>query len=254
MLSGIGLIAFCCMFGAVLIGFLIGRLLPEAHRADPTLRSVQTTMNVVGILSALVLGLLIAGTKSNFDTRSREVEQFAANLTLLDRELAHFGTGEDAKEMRGELRAFTALKIGLTWPTERGAAPVMHDPETVRMLDEIQERLRGLAPPNESLRAARQSALQLIGELKLTSRMLAVQENSRMPRPFLVVVIFWLRMLFLSYAVFAPFNATVIGSLVICAISVSIAMNLTYDMDQPFTGLIRVSSLPMQQALDGMQP
>ena len=130
----------------------------------------------------------------------------------------------------------------------------MHDPETVRMLDEIQERLRGLAPPNKSLRAARQSALQLIGELKLTSRMLAVQENSRMPRPFLVVVIFWLSMLFLSYAVFAPFNATVIGSLVICAISVSIAMNLTYDMDQPFTGLIRVSSLPMQQALDGMQP
>ncbi|SEC37545.1 Protein of unknown function [Rhizobiales bacterium GAS191] len=252
MFTGIGLIAFCCIFGAALVGFLLGVLLPEHHLSDATQRVVQTTMNVVGILAALVLGLLIAGTKTNFDTRSKEIEQFAANLTLLDRELAHFG--EDAKEMRDELRAFTARKIALTWPKERGTEPVMHDAETVRMLDDVEERLRALTPANEARRAGRVSALRLADELKQTGRLLAVQEGGRMPRPFLIVVIFWLSMLFLSYAVFAPLNATVIGAMLICAVSVSIAVNLTYDMDRPFTGFIRVSPLPMQQALEQMQP
>lgn len=48
-------------------------------------------MNAVAILAALVLGLLIASTKTSFDTRSKEIEQFSANLTLLDRELMHLG-------------------------------------------------------------------------------------------------------------------------------------------------------------------
>jgi hypothetical protein len=35
---------------------------------------------------------------------------------------------------------------------------------------------------------------------------------------------------------------------------VSIALNLIFDMDRPFAGFIKVSSVPMQQALDKMKP
>src|SRR5260370_38354008 len=90
MFTGIGLIAFCCIFGAGTLGLLLGGMLPENHRTEATQDTVKTAMNVVAILSALVLGLLIAGTKTNFDTRSKEVERFAANLTLLDRALMHY--------------------------------------------------------------------------------------------------------------------------------------------------------------------
>jgi hypothetical protein len=31
-------------------------------------------------------------------------------------------------------------------------------------------------------------------------------------------------------------------------------VNLIFDMDQPFAGVVRVSSAPMQQALDQMAP
>jgi hypothetical protein len=74
--------------------------------------AVQRTMTVVGILVAPVLGLLIASSKTSFDTRSREIEQFSANLTLLDRELSHFG--QEQKEIRALLRDFTARKIAQT--------------------------------------------------------------------------------------------------------------------------------------------
>jgi hypothetical protein len=252
MFTGIGLIAFCCVFGSALVGFAAARKLPEDCRTDGTQKVVQNVMNVVGILSALVLGLLIASTKGNFDTRSGEVEQFSSSLTLLDRELSQFQP--EARDLRQSLRAFTARKLALTWPSDRRAAPVTHDAETVRTLDDIQEKLRALEPQAGVQREGRANALQLIGELKRTSRLLTIQQGVHAPLPFLVVVIFWLSMLFLSHAIFAPFNKIVIAAMLISAFSISLAVNLIFDMDQPFAGFISVSSAPMRQALDQMAP
>jgi hypothetical protein len=250
MFTGLGLVAFLCIVGGLAIGFFLQTRLPEDNRTDATQRAVGGVMNVVGILSALVLGLLIAGAKTNFDVRSGEVEQFAANLTLLDRELAHFG--EELKDARALLRAFTTRKIGLTWPSHRKDAPAMHDPETVQELDDIQQKLRAFAPQAEGQRDGRSNALQLVGELKRTSRLLVVQHGDRTPRPFFIAVTFWLSLLYLSHALFAPLNRTVIVAMLVGAFSVSLALNLIFDTEQPFTGFIRVSPAPMQQALDQM--
>jgi uncharacterized membrane protein YjjB (DUF3815 family) len=252
MFTGIGLIAFCCIFGAGLIGLVLRNWLPEGHQTEATQKIVQTTMNVVAILAALVLGLLIVSTKTNFDTRSQEIETFSANLTLLDRELAYFGPV--SKDIRALLRAFATQKITQTWRTDRGLTPVMDQIQTARMLDDIEDRLRALTPPDEVQRAARTSALHLSGELKRTSRLLSVQQGSQTPRPFLVAVIFWVSMLFLSFTIFAPPNGTVIAAIFIGALSVAIAVNLIFDMDQPFSGFVRISPMPMQQAVDRMAP
>jgi hypothetical protein len=209
-------------------------------------------MNVVAILAALVLGLLIVSTKTNFDTRSQEIETFSANLTLLDRELAYFGPV--SKDIRAVLRAFATQKITQTWRTDRGLTPVMDQIQTARMLDDIENRLRVLTPADEVQRAARASALHLSGELKRTSRLLSVQQGSQTPRPFLVAVIFWVSMLFLSFTIFAPPNGTVIAAIFIGALSVAIAVNLIFDMDQPFSGFVRISPMPMQQAVERMAP
>jgi Kef-type K+ transport system membrane component KefB len=252
MFSGVGLIAFSCICCASLAGFLVGRRLSEDSRAEATQRVVQLVMNIVGILTALVLGLLIASTKTNFDVTSNQVEQFATNLSLLDHELAHLGP--DAKALRDSLRAFTAQKIALVWPTDRRLEPRLADVETDQMLDDMQERLRSSAPQIEAERETRISALQILGELKRTNRLLSVQQNIRTPLPFLAVVIFWLSMLFLSYAAFAPVNKAVIGAMLISAISVSIAMNVIIDMDRPFVGFVKVSPTSMRQALEQMSP
>jgi hypothetical protein len=252
MFTGIGLIAFCCIFGAGVAGLLLRRILPDVQRTDATQKTVQTMMNVVAILAALVLGLLIASTKTSFDTRSKEIEEFSANLTLLDRELMHLG--QEQQDVRTLLRDFTARTIAQTWRIDANSPSVTNDAQTVQMLDDVEDRLRALTPQIEIQRAARLSALQLAGELKRTSRLLAVQESGQTPRLFLVVVIFWLAILFVSYTIFAPLNATVIATILAGAFSVSIALNLIFDMDRPFAGFIKVSSVPMQQALDKMKP
>jgi Protein of unknown function (DUF4239) len=252
MFTGIGLIAFCCIFGAGLLGFLLRNVLPAAHRSEETHKAVLTTMNVVAILAALVLGLMVASTKSNFDTRSREIETFSANLTLLDGELTHFG--DEGKAIRTQLRAFTAQKLAQTWPSSRSLTPMMDEAHTTQMLDAIEDRIRDLTPQSTIQYFARRSALHFVTDLKRTGRLLAVQQSDVTPRPFLVVVIFWLAMLFLAYALFAPLNATVVAALIVAAFSVSIAVNLIYDMDHPFAGFVRVSPASMEQALEKMEP
>ena len=190
-----------------------------------------------GHSDAPVLGLLIASTKTNFDTTSNQVEQFATNLALLDRELIQLGP--DAKPVRDLLREFSSRKIALVWPAERGIRPKLHDNETDDMLDDMQGRLRSSSPQSEAQRVTRAEALRILGELKRTNRLLAVQVNIRTPLPFLAVVIFWLCVLFLSYAAFAPVNKVVLGAMIISAASVSIALNVIIDMDRPFLGSLR---------------
>jgi Protein of unknown function (DUF4239) len=252
MFTGIGLIAFCCIFGAGMAGLLLNRILPDDCKTENTQKTVLNIMTVVGILSALVLGLLIAATKANFDTRVKEVEQFAVSLTLLDRELMHFE--QDGQGLRDLLRGYTARKIALTWPADRHLKPETHDAQTVQMLDDIEQALRNAPTQTESQREMRKDALQLSAELKRTSRLLVAQQSSTTPRPFLIMVVFWLSMLLLSYAIFAPFNAMVVAALLVCSVSVAAAVNLTFDTDQPFDGFVRVSPISMQQALDEMKP
>ena len=246
MFTGAGLIAFLGIFGAGAAGLLFSGLLPADHRLEATPKAVHMIMSVVGLLAALVLGLLVASAKSGFDTSSKEIEQFSTSLVLLDREAAHLGA--ESGPVRDLLRTFTREKIAQTW---RGPGAADHS-LTVKLLDDIQTRVRALVPPDDVTREARTSALKYIDDLKQTSRMLAVQQERHVPRYFLIVVVFWISVMFFSYAIFAPPNATVFVALVVGAFSVAAAVNLIADMDHPFVGFINVSKAPMQQALDSM--
>jgi hypothetical protein len=251
MVSGIGLVSFFCIALAAALGFVIGPLLTADNRSEATQKVVQMVMNNVGILTALVLGLLIASAKTNFDTTTSEVEQFSASLTLLDRDLSRLAP--EGATLRKALHDYTSKALALTWSSESGDAQLQRRTEADAILDDIQDQLRSQGESeNPAKLMARASALQLVGELKRTSRLLLLQQNVRTPRPFLAVVIFWLSMLYLSYALFAPINRTVIAAMVVSAISASIALNVIVDMDQPFVGFVKVSPISVRQALDRM--
>jgi len=69
------------------------------------------------------------------------------------------------------------------------------------------------------------------------------------PAPFLYMMVAWTAMIFMSWAIFAPRNATVICILVICAASVSAALFLILELDSPFDGIIAISSEPLRGAI-----
>jgi hypothetical protein len=65
----------------------------------------------------------------------------------------------------------------------------------------------------------------------------------------LVVLVFWLTIIFMSFGLFAPRTATVIATFLVCALSVSGAILLIQELDRPFQGLIQISSAPFRDAV-----
>ena len=59
--------------------------------------------------------------------------------------------------------------------------------------------------------------------------LLFAQRGSSIPTPFLVVLVFWLMIIFASFSLFAPPNATVIVTLLVCALSVAGAIFLILE-------------------------
>jgi membrane-bound ClpP family serine protease len=64
-----------------------------------------------------------------------------------------------------------------------------------------------------------------------------------------VVVVIWLVIIFFSFSLLAPPNATATLALMVSALAVAGAIFLILEMDRPFTGVVRISSEPMQNAL-----
>ena len=62
-------------------------------------------------------------------------------------------------------------------------------------------------------------------------------------------MIFWFAAIFASFGLFAPSNSSVIAALFVCALSVAGSVYLIVEMDQPYGGLIKLSSAPLVTAL-----
>jgi hypothetical protein len=83
---------------------------------------------------------------------------------------------------------------------------------------------------------------------QLRSLMLAQSRSSIFP-PMLVMVVLWLVAIFVGFSPLGPPNAAADLALIASALSVAGAIFLILELDEPFGGLIRVSSEPMQNAL-----
>jgi hypothetical protein len=242
---GIGTIVFACVFGGALGGMFLRTVVPEHHLTKETEDAVKLGMGMIATLAALVIGLLVASAKSSFDTKDAELRHFAANLILLDRQLVHYGP--EAREARDLLRRYTVFKLDSTWPSE--ASHPVDDPDGWMLLEDVQDKLRALAPRDDAQRWLQARALQISTDLASTRWLLDVQKGTSIRAPFLVILVFWLTIIFTSFGVFAPRHATMIAALFVCALSVAGALFLILEMDRPFGGLVHLPSAPMREAL-----
>ena len=85
--------------------------------------------------------------------------------------------------------------------------------------------------------------------LSQTRLLMVVQETASVPMPLLIVLVFWLALLFISFGLFALPKPLVVVSLFASALAVCAAILLILDMSQPYAGLIQVSSAPLRAVL-----
>jgi Protein of unknown function (DUF4239) len=241
----ISAIVFCSIFAGALLGMWLGYALPQHHLDSETKELVKLGVGLIGTMAALLLGLLVASAKSAYDARSSELTQMAANTVLLDRALVHYGPA--AGPIRGLLKTAVARMIDEMWGTDRtDAGAVLPASQPLgAVFDKIQE----LEPHSDAQHAIQSQAESVMVNFAQERLLLFAQSGSSISTPFLVVVVFWLAVLFVSFGLFAPRNLTAIVTLFIAAISVAGALYLIVDLDHPFSGLMQISSAPLHNAL-----
>ena len=240
----IGLIVFTLVFGSALLAMFAHRMIPEHHLSVDSKDTVKLGVALIATMSALVLSLLVASAKTAFDTRSNQLAQVSADIILLDRALARYGP--ETKEARSFLQLSVAATVERFWPAN-GAKPITIDPNAP--VEALYDKVQELAPQNDAQRAMQSQALTLAANVGRTRLLLFENLGSSIPVPFLVVLVLWLWIIFASFGLFAPANATVIAVLAVCSLSVAGAIFLILELDRSFEGLLQVSGAPLRAAL-----
>jgi hypothetical protein len=133
---------------------------------------------------------------------------------------------------------------------ERSTKPVLENPRTITLFEELEDRLAAMEARSANQRWLQSQAQALTADLTEVRWLLAEQDVLGIPVPVLVAVLFWLCLLFMSFGLFAPRNATAIAVLFLCALAVAAAIQTILDLSRPFQGVVRVTGQPIRHALE----
>ncbi len=238
----VGAIAFVVVFGAAVGGMFLRTRLPDHHLTPESRESIKLATAIIGTLSALALGLLVASAKRSLDDAGAELRTSSARVILLDRAMAQYGP--ETLAIRAALRGILEARLNELNGQNNASLSERHD------IENVQNELRNLTPQNDGQRWLKTRALQLSSEVSEMGWLRPETEAAGFPAVFMVLLVFWLAMLFASFGILAPGNATVVVTLFVSALSVTGALVLIIDMDHPYLGFIRVSEAPLRLALD----
>ena len=227
-------------------GVLLRTRLPEHHVSGDSKDVIKLSIALVATMSALVLALLFASTRTSFERTSALVSRLTADITELDRVLKHYGP--EAQPVRNALRAEIQPMIDSIWREQAIARGVKLD-EAKSPEEEVLFMLQDLQPNSPRQRARQARALQVSADLAQTQLALFAQPTDSISNTFLIVLIVWLMFIFGIFSISAPPNPTLFIVIAICILSASAAFYLILELGLPFGGLMQLSEEPLRNAL-----
>jgi hypothetical protein len=242
----IALISTTC---AALLGMFVAFRLPKHHLSADSKDVIKVAAALIGTLAALVLGLMTASAKSSFDAKIAALRNAGGQTIMLDRLMAEYGA--ETKEAREDLRALVEKRIAELWSGRaKSESEVQMAVARGLGIEPIKRRLLDLNPSSEAQRLVRARAIEVcdnIAETRWTS-LLDIGRTIRWP--FISILMFWIAVIFGSFGLLAPRNATVMSFMFVGALSVSSSIFLILELDQPFGGLIVVPRGPIDLVLN----
>jgi hypothetical protein len=237
-------VTFVCACAGGAVGFLIRGRLREQHLTSASQEILKLTAGVVATMAALVLGLLVGGSKQFYDGKVNEVRAFVVNISLLDRSMSHYEPSLLAE--RRHLGEFTRVMIGGLWGTGQTASST----DLLAILDKVRDKLRHLEPQAEAQKIAHSRMMALTDTLMLSGSKLIETDDAAIPGALFGIVDAWLAVIFLGFGVFAPPNRVTVLAVGFAGAAVSMAVFLVVEMNSPYDGLIKIPSRMMEQVLD----
>jgi hypothetical protein len=238
------------LVAAIALGRLVRTRVPEHHLSADAKDTIKFAMGMIATMTALLLGLLVSSAKRNYDDQRSHVIAMAAKVVFLERLLALYGP--EAEDVRHGVRGIVADAIRRIWPADARSAAELAPNEDAG--NAVLLGLQRLTPSDDGRRTLKHQATTLLIDLGQMRTLLQAQAVPSVSPPMLVAVAIWLVMIFATASMLAPPNATTLCALAAAALSVAVAVFLILELDQPFTGLLRISNAPIEAALRQMTP
>ncbi len=234
------------LFG-MFLGIWLRRFLPNHHEHDETRDITKTAAGLLATLVALVVGLLVSSAKITFDSTNTSITQQGAKIIALDRTLSRYGS--EAKDIREKLRQTVSATIENLWPSDGTKKADLAKIETETGMEDVHDKIRELAPRNESQQYLKAQALQQSTDLLNIRWVIIEQSQMSLPSMLLKVLGFWLAAFFTTLGLLAPRNVISLTTLLFCAISMAGSLFLILELNRPLDGVDQVSSAPLLKAL-----
>ena len=247
----ISLLVSAVVFAGGLAGLFLNRLLPQDHLTTDTQDVVRLGIGMLSVLASLVLGLLIATAKTSYDSTEHAIRSYAAELALLNETLRDYG-GE-ASVSRDVLRSYTERLLEDGWPKNGARQATLDDEKADQLLERVRDTIRAMKPVDTAQRSLQNQAIDINLNLLRQRWLLIEQQGPNVQRTVVAILVSWVTVIFASFGLNAPRNSTVVSAFLLCSLAIGGAIFLILDMDHPLDGVMRISSLPIQNVLAAMK-
>jgi len=246
----IGITCLTLTAGAAVAGNALAYRLPDHHLSTESRQTISVSMAVVGMLTAMVLGLSLSAANNSFADRQDKIVKMGTQIILVHDLLTRYGL--EASDARAKLRAFTLAKHQQLFGQSHSS--VTNEVDAMRRLELTQEAILALKPKDDRQRWLQSQAADLSARIFETRWLLEERPEGNIPNVFVFLVIAWLTLVFFSFGLCAPSNATTMSVILIGAAAVSLAIMMILELDTPLAGIISVSDRPFRDAIAHMGP
>jgi hypothetical protein len=246
----IGVIVLAVTLTGAIAGALVRRRVPQHNLSDETKSLVSVSMAVVATISALVLGLLLSNASNSFNAMQGQVTALSAEILRLDQVLRRYGP--DTKLARDKLREYAERKRDDLFP-KNPADVELGNQSTYELLQEVEDLVLAIKPTNARDQWWLNQATILAAKIGDVRFLLAQQVGQGTPRAALILLVFWLTLLFASFALFAPSNVISATTVTLCAIAIAGAVGMILELERGFGELVHVSPRPMNHVVAVLQ-
>ncbi|MGD0851628.1 hypothetical protein [Bradyrhizobium sp.] len=241
---------FLVSFFAILAGGATGMTLrvrlPKAHLNAETREMIRLGASLLATLVAVIISLTIASAKSSYETQDAHFRQLAAYLVEVDQLLAQYGP--EATAMRQQMREQVPAAIDRIWHEKATAS--QDTAFTARSLaEQLYTAAAALSPNNDTQRGLKSRVEQAIADIARTRLSMFADGDTPVLTPFMLILIFWLMVVFVSFGLFVEPGPVVFAALLVFALSISTALFLVADLSRPFVGLMQIPKEQLKHTL-----
>jgi hypothetical protein len=223
-----------------LLGFFVQWLLPAQEFVDKNVVNASI-IGLVTFLLALVLGVLVWMSYGLFANQSRQSQSLGPLILKLDLVLEQYGP--EARRGRDLLRAALMRARDRFWGNDGRASGASPYAQARADLQGITAFFATLEPATDQQKQLVAAAVPIFMQVVETTLLMTRQLADRAPKLLIVMVIGWSALLFMGYGLLGAFNPVSVAALGLGSIAVASAVFTILEFRQPYSGLVRISAV-----------